>query len=62
MATQKEVHKHHHTHHMDNASRFKYESLKAIKRRKQIAKWGFRLLFALAVLSVIALIAVYMID
>jgi len=47
---------------MDSASRFKYESLRAIKRRKLLAKWGFRALFVVAVLSVIALIVVYIID
>ncbi len=47
---------------MDSASRFKYESLQAIKRRKLIAKWGFRALFTVAVLSVIALVVVYIID
>ncbi len=47
---------------MDGASRFKYESLKAIRRRKFFAKWGFRALFVLAVLSVAALIIVYVID
>lgn len=67
MITQSETHHHHHHHHqhtneMDSASRFKYESLRAIKRRKLIAKWGFRALFTVAVLSVIALVVVYIID
>lgn len=47
---------------MDSASRFKYESLRAIKRRKLLAKWGFRALVAIAILAVAALIAVYMVD
>ena len=65
MVSQSDTHHHHHHHHshqMDSASRFKYERLQAIKRRKLIAKWGFRALFTVAVLSVIALVVVYIID
>ena len=62
MATKQQHHHHTHNQHMDSASRFKYESLRAIKRRKLLAKWGFRALVAIAILAVAALIAVYMVD
>ena len=47
---------------MDSASQFKRDSLRAIERRKLLAKWGFRVLCVIAALSVIALIAVYLIG
>ncbi len=66
---QNSLHHHHHHHHhehskkyVDSATRFKYDSLASIRRRKLIAKWGFRVLCVLAALSVLALIAVYTIG
>ena len=55
-------HHHHHHKHIDDATRFKRRSLASIERRKKLAKWSFRALVVVAVLSVLALITVYMID
>lgn len=47
---------------MDEASRFKRQSLLAIERRKKLAKWGYTALWVLAVIMAITVIVVYSID
>jgi hypothetical protein len=44
---------------MDGASKFKRDSLLAIKRRKQIAKWGMRIMIGLAIFMAIMVVLVY---
>lgn len=46
----------------DDASVFKRKSLSAIKRRKIVAKWGFRILCAIAVMMGILLVLAYTIG
>ena len=41
---------HHHHHHMDDASKFKYRSLRSIEMKKKIAKWLFRSLCCIAII------------
>ena len=47
---------------MDSASQFKRDSLLAIKRRKAISKWAFRLLVAIAIIMGLAVVAAYTIG
>lgn len=54
--------KHHHTHKMDDATRFKHNSLRSLRRRKIIAKWCKFILLVVAILMVLATIVVYIID
>ena len=51
-------HHHHHHHHMDDASRFKRNSLRAIRIRKLVTKWTFRVLVVIAV--IMAALVVFM--
>ncbi len=46
--------KHHHSHHhrVDSATQFKRDSLKAIRRRKLVDKWGKIALLVIAVILV----------
>ncbi|MBQ8158205.1 MAG: hypothetical protein IJ081_04210 [Prevotella sp.] len=55
-------HHHHHHHKMDSASKFKRESLLAIERRKQIAKWGKRILVVIAIIMGLVVAAAYTIG
>lgn len=55
-------HHHHHHHKMDDASKFKRDSLKAIEQRKLIAKWGKIVLLCIAILMGIAVMAAYTIG
>ena len=57
--TEQHHHHHHHHHKMDGASKFKRDSLLAIKRRKQIAKWGMRIMIGLAIFMAIMVVLVY---
>lgn len=50
---------HHHHHHMDDASRFKRDSLLSMKRKKLFAKWLFRALWAVAFILLIVVVALY---
>ena len=52
-------HHHHHHHKMDGASKFKYQSLRAISRRKKLEKWLWIFLCMVAVLMAIAVVFVY---
>lgn len=56
------THHHHHHHKMDGASKFKWNSLRAIQRKKTIAKWVFRILATIAIIMVMAVIMVYTIG
>jgi hypothetical protein len=47
---------------MDDASKFKRDSLKAIEQRKLIAKWGKIVLLCIAILMGIAVMAAYTIG
>lgn len=65
MAEEQKQHQHHHHHHHhkeDDATRFKRESLKAIRRRKIIKKWAFRLLCLMAVVMAILVVLAYTIG
>lgn len=53
MAEQEHHHHHHHHHKKDDASRFKREALKSIRRKKFISKWLFRILCVVAAIMVI---------
>lgn len=55
-------HHHHHHHRIDAASKFKIDSLNSIKRRKQMAKWGLRILMAIAVIMGILVVLAYTIG
>lgn len=57
-----EHHHHHHHHHMDGASKFKRDSLRAIERKKTIAKWGKRVLIGIAIIMAILVAAAYTIG
>ena len=60
MAQETHEHHHHHHHHkMDDASKFKYNSLKAIKLKKKIAKVCFRILVGIAIFMAILTVGVY---
>ena len=61
MAEEK-THHHHHRRHEDDASRFKRNSLKSLKRRKLIKKWLFRILCVLAVIMAVLVALVYTIG
>ncbi|MBR1485140.1 MAG: hypothetical protein IJ612_05550, partial [Prevotella sp.] len=52
-------HHHHHHHKMDDASKFKRNSLLAIERRKKLAKYGLWAAYALAAFMVLAVIIAY---
>lgn len=63
MSEKESHHGHHHHHHkMDSASKFKRDSLKAIERRKILAKWGKILLIALTILMGILCVLAYTIG
>ena len=55
-------HHHHHHHKMDDASKFKRDSLRAIERRRKLAKWGKIVLLCIAILMGIAVMASYTIG
>lgn len=55
-------HHHKHHHHHDGASKFKRDSLLAIKRRKIIAKWLWRGMVLLAIIMGLAVVAAYTIG
>lgn len=57
-----EHHHHHHHHHMDGASKFKRDSLRAIERKKTIAKWSKRVLIGIAIIMAILVAAAYTIG
>lgn len=44
---------------MDDSSKFKYQSLRAISRRKKLEKWLWTFLCMVAVLMAIAVVFVY---
>lgn len=63
MAEQTHSHHHHHHHHkIDGATRFKRNSLRALKRRKIIARWAWYALVATAIIMAIAVVVVYNIQ
>jgi hypothetical protein len=47
---------------MDGASKFKRDSLRAIERKKTIAKWGKRVLIGIAIIMAILVVAAYTIG
>lgn len=56
-------HSHHHHHHrMDDASKFKRDSLRAIELRKTYAKWGKRILITIAIIMGLLVVAAYTIG
>ena len=55
-------HHHHHHHKMDDASRFKRDSLNSIQRKKKLAKWGKRALIILAGIMALLVIIAYTIG
>lgn len=55
-------HHHHHHHKMDDASKFKRDSLNAIARKKTITKWGLRILILIAIIMGLTVIAAYTIG
>ncbi len=55
-------HRHHHQQHMDDATKFKHNSLRAIVIRKKAAKIGFRILIGIAILLAIYALYVYTIG
>jgi hypothetical protein len=63
MANEQQHHEHHHHHHhRDGASKFKRDSLMAIKRRKIIGEWLWKITVGLAIIMGIAVIAAYTIG
>lgn len=63
MSEKESHHEHHHHHHkMDSASKFKRDSLKAIERRKILAKWGKRILIGLTIFMGILCVLAYTIG
>ncbi len=59
-----ETHHHHHHHHhkMDDATRFKYNSLRSIQMKKKLAKYGLRTLFVIAIIMAILVVLAYTIG
>ena len=58
MSTENTNHHHHHHHHhrLDSATKFKQDSLKAIRRRKLFEKWG-KIVLAIIAVIMLALVA-----
>lgn len=59
MAEEHHHHHHHHHHKMDGASKFKYQQLKSIQRRRWLEKYSMRALLILAAVMVTAVIVCY---
>lgn len=61
MAQETHEHHHHHHHHhkMDDASKFKYNSLRSIQLKKKIVKVCFRILVGIAIFMAILTVGVY---
>ena len=55
-------HHHHHHHKMDDASRFKRDSLNSIQRKKILAKWAKRALMVIAAIMALLVIIAYTIG
>ncbi len=62
MAEAHKTHHHHHHHHMDDATRFKYNSLRAIELKKKAKKIGFKILLGIAILMMIIVVLAYTIG
>ncbi len=60
--TNEHHHHHHHYHRSDAATKFKYKSLKAMRRKKMLTKMAFRILCGIAVIMGILVILAYTIG